>query len=208
MREWAEAVAAEKVQRNPHCALQYRLLVVENQNRQQTIISIAEKCCFHVPFGLKRTEIGFWRTSSKFPVMKLDQRKRIVLIDDHLVVRQGLEQLLNFGEEFVVCEEAGDAASGMALVREMQPDGVVVDVQLPDTDGIELTKCLLGEFPHMVVIILSAYEEPEMALRAMHAGAMAYVLKADGIESLNAALRDAFNRRRNFALLEKFGGIA
>src|SRR2546421_6860813 len=140
--------------------------------------------------------------------MKLDQRKRIVLIDDHLVVRQGLEQLLNFGEEFVVCEEAGDAASGMALVREMQPDGVVVDVQLPDTDGIELTKCLLREFPHMVVIILSAYEEPETALRAMHAGAMAYVLKADGIESLTAALRDAFNHRRNFALLEKFGGIA
>jgi len=140
--------------------------------------------------------------------MKLDQRKRIVLIDDHLVVRQGLERLLNGGEEFVVCEEAGDAASGMALVREMQPDAVVVDVQLPDTDGIELTKCLLDEFPHLVVIILSAYEEPEMALRAMHAGAMAYVLKNEGIESVTAALRDGFNRKRSFALLEKYGGIA
>jgi DNA-binding NarL/FixJ family response regulator len=140
--------------------------------------------------------------------MKMDQRKRIVLIDDHLVVRQGLERLLNLGEEFVVCEEAGDAASGMALVREMQPDGVVVDVQLPDTDGIELTRCLLEEFPHLVVITLSAFEEPEMALRAMQAGAMAYVLKSDGIDSLTAALRDAFNHKRNFAVLEKFGGIA
>jgi NarL family two-component system response regulator YdfI len=140
--------------------------------------------------------------------MKLDQRKRIVLIDDHLVVRQGLERLLNLGEEFVVCEEAGDAASGRELVREMQPDAVVVDVQLPDMDGIELTKHLLEEFPHLAIITLSAYEEPEMALRAMHAGAMAYVLKSDGIESLTAALRDAFNRRRNFAVLEKFGRIA
>ena len=140
--------------------------------------------------------------------MKFDQRKRIVLIDDHIVVRQGLERLLNLGEEFVVCEEAGDAASGMALVREMQPDAVIVDVQLPDTDGIELTKRLLEEFPHLLVIALSACEEPETALRAMHAGAMAYVLKADGIESLTAALRDGFNRKRNFAVLEKFGGIA
>ena len=140
--------------------------------------------------------------------MKPDQRKRIVLIDDHLVLRQGLERLLNVGDEFVVCEEAGDAALGMALVREMQPDAVIVDVELPDTDGIELTGRLLEEFPHLVIIMLSAYEEPEMALRAMHAGAMGYVLKSEGIESLNAALRDAFNRKRSFAVLEKFGRIA
>jgi two-component system response regulator DegU len=131
-----------------------------------------------------------------------------VLIDDHLVVRQGLERLLNLGDEFVVCEEAGDAALGMAMVREMQPDAVIVDVQLPDTDGIELTRQLLGEFPHLPIIILSAFEEPETALRAMHVGAMAYVLKSEGIDSLTAALRDAFNHKRNFAVLEKFGGIA
>ena len=140
--------------------------------------------------------------------MKFDPRKRIVLIEDHLVVRQGLERLLNLGEEFVVCEEAGDAASGIELVREMQPDAVIVDVQLPDADGIELTKRLLDEFPQLVVIALSACEEPQMALRAMHAGAMAYVQKSEGIESLTAALRDAFNRKRNFAVLEKFRGIA
>src|SRR3954464_14029132 len=66
-----------------------------------------------------------------------DQRKRIVLIDDHALVRQGLERLLNLGEEFVVCEEAGDADQGRAMVRETQPDAVVVDVELPGTDGIE-----------------------------------------------------------------------
>lgn len=139
--------------------------------------------------------------------MKEDQRKRIVLVDDHVVVREGLERLLNLGDEFVVCEEAGDADGGMQMVREMQPDAVIVDVQLPGTDGIELTSRLLREFPHLLVVALSANEEPEMALRAMHAGAMAYVAKSEGIEALRTALRNAFNRKRSFAVLEKFGGI-
>src|SRR5207302_9708154 len=99
--------------------------------------------------------------------MKLDQRKRIVLIDDHLVVRQGWERLSNLGEEFVVCEEAGDAASGIELVREMQPDAVVVDVQLPGMDGIELTKRRLKEFPHLALVTLSGYEEPHIGLAAV-----------------------------------------
>jgi two-component system, NarL family, response regulator DegU len=139
--------------------------------------------------------------------MKTDQRKRIVLIDDHLVVREGLERLLNLGDEFVVCEEAGDAQQGLEMVREMQPDAVVVDVQLPGKDGIELTKLLLHEFPHLIVIILSAHEEPEMAVRAMHAGAMAYVLKSEGIDAVRTALRNAFNRRCTFGLLEKWGRV-
>jgi DNA-binding NarL/FixJ family response regulator len=139
--------------------------------------------------------------------MKDDQRKRIVLIDDHVVVREGLERLLNLGDEFVVCEEAGDADQGLEMVRELQPDGVVVDVKLPGADGIELTEKLLREFPHLIIVALSGDEEPETALRAMHAGAMAYVAKSEGIEALRTALRHAFNHKRSFAVLEKFGGI-
>jgi DNA-binding NarL/FixJ family response regulator len=77
-----------------------------------------------------------------------DKRKRIVLVDDHALVRQGLERLLNVGDEFVVCEEAGDATEGMEMVREMRPDAVIVDVGLPGgPDGIELTEKLRSEFP-------------------------------------------------------------
>ena len=136
-----------------------------------------------------------------------DQRKRIVLIDDHEVVRQGLEQLLNLGDEFVVCEEAGNAEQGIEMVREMQPDAVVVDIELPGADGIELTKQLLREFPHLIVIALSGHEEPELAIRAMNAGALAYVVKSEGIDALLKALRNAFNRKRSFGVLEKFGRI-
>lgn len=140
--------------------------------------------------------------------MREDPRKRIVLIDDHLVVREGLERLLNLGDEFVVCDEAGNADQGLEAVREMQPDAVIVDVQLPGEDGIELTKVLLAEFPHLVVITLSAHDEPQIALRALDAGAMAYVAKSEGIEALRTALRRAFNRQRSFPVLDKFGKIA
>jgi two-component system, NarL family, invasion response regulator UvrY len=139
------------------------------------------------------------------PEMIPDHRKRIVLIDDHLVVRQGLERLLSVGDEFVVCEEASDAREGMEIVRQMRPDAVIVDVGLPGPDGIELTKQLLNEFPQLLVLILSAHEEPQWAVRAMQAGAMAYVTKSEGIDALRSALRAAFNGKRTFIVLEKWG---
>jgi DNA-binding NarL/FixJ family response regulator len=90
-----------------------------------------------------------------------DNRKRLILIDDHVLVRQGLERLLNQGDKFVVCEETGDAASGVELVRELRPDGVIVDACLRNgTDRIDLTKKLLREFPAIVVLILSAHDDP------------------------------------------------
>src|SRR5207237_9322545 len=77
-----------------------------------------------------------------------DNRKRLILIDDHILVRQGLERLLNLGDKFVVCEETGDAASGLELVRELRPDGVIVDACLRyGTDGIDLTKKVARRIP-------------------------------------------------------------
>ena len=129
-----------------------------------------------------------------------DDRKRIVLIDDHALVRQGLERLLNLGDEFVVSEEAGNASEGIEMVREMRPDAVIVDVGLPDgMDGIEVTEKLKREFPGLVVLILSAHDEPEYARRAARAGAMGYVLKSEDVETLRTALRNAFNGKLTFS---------
>ena len=128
-----------------------------------------------------------------------DKRKRILLVDDHELVRQGLERLLNLGDEFVVCEEAGTAAEGLELARELRPDWVIVDVGLPgDVNGIELTRKLRKEFPEIVVLVLSAYDRPKYVRDAAKAGAMGYVLKGEAIESLRIALRRAFNGRRTF----------
>lgn len=114
-------------------------------------------------------------------------------------MRQGLERLLNAGDEFVVCEEAGNATEGIEMVREMRPDAVIVDVGLPGADGIELTGQLMSEFPSLVVIILSMHEEPEYSLRAMHAGAMGYIFKNEAVETLQTALRNAFNGKHTFS---------
>ena len=132
-------------------------------------------------------------------MMNWDNRKRIILIDDHLLLRQGLERLLNSGDEFVVCEETGNAAQGIEMVRDLRPDGVIIDVGLPGADGIELTGDLLTEFPDLVVLILSAHEEPEYIARAREAGAMGYILKSVAIETLHLALRNAFNGKRTFS---------
>ena len=128
-----------------------------------------------------------------------DYRKRIVLIDDHPIVRQGLERLLSSGDEFVVIDEAGSALDALDAVRETLPDAVVVDIELPDFDGIELTRRLLHEFPSLVVVVLSAHEEAEFAARALAAGAMAYVAKNEAIEKLRMALTNAFLGKRTFA---------
>lgn len=135
----------------------------------------------------------------KSVLMAVDTRKRIVLIDDHTLVREGVQRLLTARDEFVVCEEAGSAAEGIERVREIRPDGVVLDVELPGgTDGIELAKQLWGEFPELVVLILSAHDQPDYAQRAAEAGAMGYILKSDAAETLRTALRDAFRGRRTF----------
>jgi len=131
--------------------------------------------------------------------MRHDKRKRIVVVDDHAMLRQGLEHLLNLDDEFVVCEEASDAAEGIERVREVRPDAVIVDVGLPGgADGIELTKKLREEFPEVVVLILSAHDEPEYARRAAEAGAMGYILKTQALDNLRLALRRAFAGRRTF----------
>jgi DNA-binding NarL/FixJ family response regulator len=129
-----------------------------------------------------------------------DKRKRIVLVDDHALVREGLERLLNIGDEFVVWEEAGDAAEGIEMVRDMRPDGVIVDIGLPGApDGIELTDKLCSEFPALAVLILSAHEEPEYVRRAARAGAMGYVLKNEAVDTLRTALRNALKGKRTFS---------
>lgn len=132
--------------------------------------------------------------------MKPNSRpKSVVLIDDHPLLRQGLERLLNTGNEFVVCEQAGTAAEGMEVVREMRPDAVIVDIGLPDTDGIELTRELVKEFPGLVVLVLSMHDEPQYAVRAMQAGARGYIMKNEAVDTLQNALRDVFNGKRLFS---------
>src|SRR5258707_563772 len=87
--------------------------------------------------------------------------KRVVIVDDHPLIRRGLERMIHSADGFIVCGEAGNAAEAMQVVTSMKPDLAIVDVGLPDEDGIALTRRLLGKFPTMAILVLSMHEEPE-----------------------------------------------
>lgn len=121
---------------------------------------------------------------------KTQQQKRIVIVDDHPLFRKGLEQLINSsGDAFHICGEAGDAAEGMTVIRQLKPDLAIVDLSLPGANGIELIKNIRAEFQKMPVLILSMYDESLYALRALRAGAQGYVMKQEALENVVIAIR-------------------
>ena len=122
-------------------------------------------------------------------------KKRILLVDDHPVLRKGLVRLIDSKDEFVVCGEASTAADAMALIRELEPHLAIVDIGLPGASGIELTKTIRAEFQKLPVLILSMHEEALYATRALRAGAMGYIVKQDAIDNIAEALREALNGR-------------
>jgi DNA-binding NarL/FixJ family response regulator len=122
--------------------------------------------------------------------------KRVLLVDDHPVLRKGLVRLIDSKHEFLVCGEASTAQDAMALIRKLGPDLVIVDIGLPGISGIELTKTIRAEFPKLPVLILSMHEEALYATRALRAGAMGYIVKQDAIDNIAPALREALNGRR------------
>ena len=122
--------------------------------------------------------------------------KRILLVDDHPVLRKGLVRLIDSKEEFVVCGEASSAAEAMILIRQLKPDLVIVDIGLPGTSGIELTKTIRAEFANLPILILSMHEEVLYANRAIRAGALGYIVKQDAIDNIAVALREALEGRQ------------
>jgi len=127
--------------------------------------------------------------------------KKILLVDDHPVLRKGLVRLIDSNDEFVVCGEASTASEAMKLIRELRPDLVVADIGLPGASGIELTKTIRAESPKLPVLILSMHEEALYATRALRAGATGYIVKQDAIDNIANALRDALNGRRYLSLV-------
>jgi DNA-binding NarL/FixJ family response regulator len=113
---------------------------------------------------------------------------RIVLVDDHTLVRAGLRALLDEMPEVAVVAEAGDGATGLAAVREHAPDLLITDLTMDGMNGFELTAKVTREFPETKVIVLSMYSSKEHVLRAMSAGASAYLLKDAAESELSLAL--------------------
>ena len=119
------------------------------------------------------------------------EKKDILLVDDHEVVRLGLKSLLEHNDQFQVIAEAGSAKDAIEKVEEFMPDVVLMDIRLPGTSGIDACQEITARWPKVRVIILTSYAEDEMLFSAIRAGASGYVLKQIGAEGLIAAIEAA-----------------
>lgn len=125
---------------------------------------------------------------------------RVVLIDDHMVMRQGLAGLLQSVPDMQVVGEASDGASGLTLVRQVRPDVVLMDISMPGMDGIEATRAIHEEMPNVKIVGLSMFQEGEQAASIREAGAVAYVTKSGPslalIETIRSCVRETGGRER------------
>jgi two-component system response regulator DevR len=115
-------------------------------------------------------------------------KQRILLVDDHEVVRLGLKSLLERHPQFEVVGEAGSARDALEQVAATEPDVVVMDIRLPGTSGIEACEQIVDQYPNTKVIMLTSYAEDEMLFSAIRAGASGYVLKQIASEELVKAI--------------------
>ena len=119
------------------------------------------------------------------------EKKDILLVDDHEVVRLGLRSLLEHNDQFEVVAEAGTAKEAVAQVEKYHPDVVLMDIRLPGASGIDACEEITKRWPDVRVVILTSYAEDEMLFSAIRAGASGYVLKQIGAEGLIAAIEAA-----------------
>ena len=115
---------------------------------------------------------------------------RVVLADDHDLIRSGLRGLLQATADIEVVGEAADGATAVALARELHPDVVVMDVRMPRMDGIEATALLAREPMAPRVLVLTTFDLDEYAYGALRAGAAAFLLKDAAADRLPQAVRD------------------
>lgn len=102
---------------------------------------------------------------------------RVVLVDDHAVIRAGLEQLLSGTDDIEVVGTAANGAEALTVVRELRPDVVLMDLQMPEVDGVAATRSIMAEGLGVDVLVLTSFSDSERIIAALDAGAVGYLLK-------------------------------
>jgi len=118
-------------------------------------------------------------------------RKKIFLVDDHPLFREGLVAMIGRTPDLAVCGEAQNARQALAGVEQNNPDLVLLDVSLPGRSGLELTKDLLAIQPKLLILVVSMHDETLFAERVLRAGAHGYIMKQEGPDKMLEAIRQA-----------------
>jgi DNA-binding NarL/FixJ family response regulator len=132
-------------------------------------------------------------------------KKRVFLVDDHPIVRQGLAQLFDSEPDMAVCGQGEDVYESLRAIRAARPDIVLLDVSLKNGDGIELLKELQAQVPELPVVMLSMHDESLYAERALRAGARGYIMKQEPPAILLKAVRNVLAGQIHVS--EKMSGI-
>ena len=132
-------------------------------------------------------------------------KSRILIVDDHPSVRQGVTTLVNMESDLIVCAEAEDATRALKILEEKTIDLAIVDISLNGMNGIQLTENIKSKYPNLPVLVLTIHDEACYGKRIREAGAKGYVNKCEGAEIIIAAIRlvlggiQYFNRMHQYA---------
>ena len=131
------------------------------------------------------------RASAPQPGMGGGKRRvrRVLIVDDHPIVRQGLRRVMENEEDLMICGEAETARDARAAIKELSPDIVIADISLKQGDGIELVRDVRAHYPHLPILVLSMHDETIYAERMLSAGANGYIMKQAASEQFLVSLR-------------------
>ena len=118
------------------------------------------------------------------------KRIKVLIADDHAIVRTGLSSLLGTQKDFTVVGEADDGEAAVAMARGLNPDVIIMDYRMPKIDGATATEQILARQPDIKILILTSYGEADGIARAIRSGAAGAMVKTDDNDNLIAAIRD------------------
>jgi DNA-binding NarL/FixJ family response regulator len=145
---------------------------------------------------------------------KSGAKKKIFVVDDHPMMRDGLAQLIAQENDLVLCGEADDAAQALEQIEKIKPDLAIVDITLRSSNGLELIKDLQIRLPHVPVLVISMHDESLYAERVLRAGGRGYVMKQEGGKKLMEAIRHVLSGKTYVSekissrILDAFSGRA
>lgn len=125
-------------------------------------------------------------------MMSTDETIRVMIVDDHKVVRSGLSAFLNAYDDLELVAQADSGEKALALCHQHQPDVVLMDLVMPKMNGAEATQALVNACPEIKVIALTSFKEQELVEGALKAGAIGYLLKDVDADELADAIRQAY----------------
>jgi DNA-binding NarL/FixJ family response regulator len=140
------------------------------------------------------------------------EKKKLLIVDDHPMMRQGMAQLVNNEQDLTVCGEAETASQALDLIASLKPDLVLVDITLPDKNGLELIKDIQAMHPGTSILVISMHDETLYAERVLRAGGRGYIMKQEGGKKLMEAIRQVLSgqiyvsQKMSAKILEIFSG--